>query len=105
MSEALEEHDGKASISGRNITNLRFADDIDALAEEELDFNELKEKFKSKQFNYFNAFSHTTFFSQERRIHENNHHGGLFVSSSLDKRKHLVIIRDNFCEHCIKHML
>ena len=28
MSDALEEHDGKVSIGGRNITNLRFADDI-----------------------------------------------------------------------------
>ena len=35
MSDALEEHEGKVSIGGRNITNLRFADDIDALAEEE----------------------------------------------------------------------
>ena len=35
MSDALEEHDGKVSIGGRNITNLRFADDIDAQAEEE----------------------------------------------------------------------
>ena len=35
MSDALEEHDGKVSIGGRNITSLRFADDIDALAEEE----------------------------------------------------------------------
>ena len=35
MSDALEEHDGKVSIGGRNITNLRFGDDIDALAEEE----------------------------------------------------------------------
>ena len=34
ISDALEEHDGKVSIDGRNITNLRFADDIDALAEE-----------------------------------------------------------------------
>ena len=33
MSDALEEHDGKVSIGGRNITNLRFADDIDVLAE------------------------------------------------------------------------
>ena len=32
MSDALEEHDGKVSIGGRNITNLRV-DDIDALAE------------------------------------------------------------------------
>ena len=35
MFDALEEHDGKVSTGGRNITNLRFADDIDALAEEE----------------------------------------------------------------------
>ena len=34
MSDALEEHDGKASIGGRSINNLRFADDTDALAEE-----------------------------------------------------------------------
>ena len=34
MSDALEEHHGKVSIGGRNITNLRFANDIDALAEE-----------------------------------------------------------------------
>ena len=27
ISDALEEHDGKVSIGGRNITNLRFADD------------------------------------------------------------------------------
>ena len=35
MSDALEEHEGKVSIGGRNITNLRFANDIDAVAEEE----------------------------------------------------------------------
>ena len=35
-SDALEEHDGKVKIiGGRNITNMRFADHIDALAEEE----------------------------------------------------------------------
>ena len=35
MSDALEEHEGKVSIGGRTITNLRFADDIAALVEEE----------------------------------------------------------------------
>ena len=35
MSDALEEHDVKVSISSRNIINLQFADDIDAIAEEE----------------------------------------------------------------------
>ena len=35
MSDAVEEHDGKISISSRNIINLQFAMDIDAVAEEE----------------------------------------------------------------------
>ena len=43
MSDALEEHDGKVSIGSRNITNLWFADDIDALAEEELELERLVE--------------------------------------------------------------
>ena len=41
MSNALEEHDGRVSISGKNITNLRFADDIDALAEEKQELEAL----------------------------------------------------------------
>ena len=38
MADALEDHEGLVSIGGRTITNLRFADGIDALAgkEEEL---------------------------------------------------------------------
>ena len=35
LRNALEEHDGKVSIGGRNITNLRFADDIDSIAEDQ----------------------------------------------------------------------
>ena len=31
MTDALENHEGSVSIGGRTITNLRFADDIDAL--------------------------------------------------------------------------
>ena len=46
MSYALEEHDGKVSIGGRNITNLRFADDIDALAEEEQELEALVESLE-----------------------------------------------------------
>ena len=41
MSDALKEHDGKVSISGRTITNLPFANDIDALAEEEQELDAL----------------------------------------------------------------
>ena len=43
MPDALEEYDGKVSIDGRNITNLRFADDVDALAEEEQELEALVE--------------------------------------------------------------
>ena len=43
MSNALEEHDGKVSIGGRNITNLRFVDGIDAVAEEEQELEALVE--------------------------------------------------------------
>ena len=46
MSDALEEHDGKVSIGGRNITNLRFANDIDALAEEEQELEALVESLE-----------------------------------------------------------
>ena len=41
MSDALEEQDGKVSIGGRNITNMRFADDIDAVAEKEQELEAL----------------------------------------------------------------
>ena len=47
MSDALEEQDGKVSICGRNITNLRFADDIDALAEEEQEIEALVESLNN----------------------------------------------------------
>ena len=43
MSDPMEEYDGKVSIGGRNITNLRFADDIDALPEEEQELEALVE--------------------------------------------------------------
>ena len=43
MSGALEEHDGKVSMGGRNIINLWFADDIDALAEEKQELEALVE--------------------------------------------------------------
>ena len=35
MTNAQEDHQGTVSIGGRTITNLRFADDIDGLAEKE----------------------------------------------------------------------
>ena len=43
MSDGLEEYDGKVSTGGRNIINLRFADDVDTLAEEEQELEALVE--------------------------------------------------------------
>ena len=41
--DALEEHDRKIIIGGRNITNLRFTDDIGALNEEEQELEDIVE--------------------------------------------------------------
>ena len=43
MPDALDEHEGKVSIGGRNIINLRFANDIDALPQEEQELEALVE--------------------------------------------------------------
>ena len=50
MSDALEEHDGKVSIGGRNNSNLGFATDIVALAEEE---QELEAQVESLEKNLY----------------------------------------------------
>ena len=43
MRDALEQHNGKVSLGGRNITYLQFADDIDALAEKKQELEALVE--------------------------------------------------------------
>ena len=57
MSDALEEHYGKVGIGGRNITNLRFADDIDALNEEEQELEALVESLDKTCTRYKMEFS------------------------------------------------
>ena len=50
MTDALEEHHGMISIGGRNINSQRFADDIDALAEDQQELEALvKVSTKSAQ--------------------------------------------------------
>ena len=46
MTDALEDHDGTVSIGGRTNSNLRFADDIDGLAEEEEEMANLVEHLR-----------------------------------------------------------
>ena len=43
MSLGLEEYDGKVSTGGRSITNLRFAGDINAVAEAQQELETLVE--------------------------------------------------------------
>ena len=52
MIEALLDHKGTASIGGRVITNLRFADDIDSLAGSEHELVNLMNKIDSTSINY-----------------------------------------------------
>ena len=44
MTDALEDHEGTVSTGGSTITNLRFADNIDGLAEEEEELANLVER-------------------------------------------------------------
>ena len=44
MTDALEDHESTVSIGGRTITKLRFADDIDGLAGEEEELENLVER-------------------------------------------------------------
>ena len=44
MTDALEDHVGTVSIGGRTNTSLRFADDIDGLAGEEVELTNLVER-------------------------------------------------------------
>ena len=44
MTDALEDHEGTASIGGRTITNFRLADDIDGLGGEEEELANLVER-------------------------------------------------------------
>ena len=52
ISGALEEHGGKVSIGGRNTTNLRFADDINALPEKEQELEALVESLDNNCTRY-----------------------------------------------------
>ena len=44
MTDALEDHAGTVNIGGRTITNLRFADDTDGLADTEAELAYLMER-------------------------------------------------------------
>ena len=57
MSDALEEHDGRVNIGSRTDTNLRFADDTDAVAEEEQGLEALVESLSKPCTKLYQGFS------------------------------------------------
>ena len=52
MTDALEDHEGTASLGARAITNLRFADDIDGSAGEEEELAKLVERLDKSSTAY-----------------------------------------------------
>ena len=54
MTGALEDHDGKFNIGGRNIINPRFADDIDAIDDKEQELEVLAEFLDETCTRYIN---------------------------------------------------
>ena len=79
MSDAQEEHVGKVSIGGRNITNLRFADDIDALAEKEQELEALVENLHKTFTRYKMKIS-----AEKTKLMTNSANG---IQSERDKGK------------------
>ena len=57
MSDVLKEHGEKVSIGGRNITNPRLADGIDALAEAEQELEALVESLDNSCTSYMMEIS------------------------------------------------
>ena len=105
MTEALKEHEGSVSIGGRNITNLRFADDIDGLAGSE-------EELKSLMDNLLRAVKSfgMEINADKTKIMTNNPEG-FNTNISVDGQvletvgsfKYLGAIVRNFITHCPSH--
>ena len=68
--DALEDHEGTISIGGRTITNLRFANDIDGLAEEEEELANLVERLDKASTAYGMEIS-----AEKTKLMTNNTHG------------------------------
>ena len=70
MTDALEDHEGTVSIGGRTITNLRFADDVDALAGEEEELAKLVERLDKASTAYGMEIS-----AEKTKLMTNNNSG------------------------------
>ena len=69
MTDTLEDHEGAASIGGRTITNLRFADDIDGFAGEEEELAKLVQRLDKTSTAYGMEIS-----AEKTKLMTNNTH-------------------------------
>ena len=75
MTDALEDHEGSVSIGGRTITNLRFADGIDALARKEEELFKLLNQLEKASTTYAMEMS-----AEKTKLMTNNTRG---ISSDI----------------------
>ena len=93
MSDALEEHEGKVSIGGRNITNLGFADEIDALAEEEQELEALVESLDKTSTRYNICAEKTKTDDKQRQLHPERDNGKRAEAVYCDDTKPEILTR------------
>ena len=77
MTDALEDHESTVSTGGRTITNLRFADDIDGLAEEEEELANLVERLDKASTTYSTEIS-----AEKTKLMTNNTSG---INTEMDR--------------------
>ena len=81
MTDALDDYKGTVSIEGRTITNLRFTDDIDGLAEEEEELAKLVERLDKASTAY------GTEISAAKTKLMTNHTGGIITDININGQK------------------
>ena len=81
IADALEDLEGTVSIGGRTITNLRFADDIDGLYEQERELIKLVNHFGEA------SSAHGMRTSAEKTTLMTNNTNGISTDNTIDNKK------------------
>ena len=89
MTDAVEDHEGTVSISGRTITNLRLADDIDGLAGEEEELANLVERLDKASTAYGMKIS-----AEKTKLITNNTSG---INTEIKVNEQKLVTVSSFC--------
>ena len=82
MREALENHESSISIGGRDLSNLRFADDIDLIAGSNDELQELTNKLSDRSNAYGMELS-----SEKSKVMVNSHNKDISVNIVMNDQK------------------